>query len=350
MMKAQILLVAVMVFASLGYAQVDVSATSAEVKVEATATAEVAAPVSASAAGAAAETVPVKVPVSVSGASPAVEGASVPVAPPVTVSVPATTSVVVPAPPTPTPVPVVAPAPVVNAAPVVEPTPVQSDTSQVPVQSRPRKVRRVVYEDEDEVPDAKFANLGKWHVSLYGLYNMANTWSFDSLTASGSGGSGSGSLTYNVDSGVGLGIQAWKSDPNSWGMSFGFEYDFPRNINSQTVTLNGTTYIGVTSGSKPTVTEHVVYLNAIYRWNDFYLPFGLNYSMPTLQGSVEDTITITGAIGIQVGVGTHVTDHFSVEALVQTLGTKMTESNSTTYIDYGTGYLTGAQLNLKFDY
>lgn len=196
--------------------------------------------------------------------------------------------------------------------------------------------------------------LKKWRLngSIYLLGNSANQIKFDSVSASGGGQSATGNITFNTATGGGLGAEMWHSEPDAWGWSAGLTINAKREFNSADATLAGSSAHAEYMTPKPTLSFTTLYGNAIYRWSGFYLPFGANISAPnfTQGGGATTAINMTAGLGIQAGVGYHITENFSLEALDRVVSFKMTGSNATYSYDYGTGYYTGIQLNLKFDF
>lgn len=56
--------------------------------------------------------------------------------------------------------------------------------------------------------------------------------------------------------------------------------------------------------------------NAVYGLNKFYIPFGLNYTIPTYEASGIDTATKNG-VGYQVGIGLHAFENLTLELAYQ---------------------------------
>ena len=86
---------------------------------------------------------------------------------------------------------------------------------------------------------------------------------------------------------------------------------------------------------------------AVYRWDSVYIPFGLNYSIPSVTNS---TLNINGGLGAQFGVGYYFNPQFSLELLekVQTITADAVVGGIN--VDYKTGYLAGLQLHVKFNF
>jgi hypothetical protein len=188
-------------------------------------------------------------------------------------------------------------------------------------------------------------------ISVYALVSSASKIEFKNITATAGNLSGTGSMTMNSDSAAGLGIDFTQSESNDWGWSAGASYDSERKINSMNLTLNGTSGSGVYV-LKPTFSFVLLYANAMYRWGKFYLPFGLNYSIPTFNRSADavGTLSVGGALGAQFGGGFQASERVSVEVLNRIVGVTATSTAGAYAYDYGTGYSGGLQLNLKYSF
>ena len=188
----------------------------------------------------------------------------------------------------------------------------------------------------------------KTKVSIFAFYNTANSMTFSDIKETTGGVTYSGDATFYSDMAPGFGIEIFVAPENHWGWSAGLTYDSTRNLNSANAGFSGQSVSVVYADPKPTISFVTVYGNAIYRWDSFYLPFGLNVTSPTYKSSDGTITTVTGTLGTQGGAGFFVNDHFSIEGLLRLVEFNVTRSSSTFYIDYGTGAMYGAQLNLKF--
>jgi len=191
-----------------------------------------------------------------------------------------------------------------------------------------------------------------FRIGLLLYYSAGDEFQFDDLAVSNSTGSGTGSTTLNTDTAAGVGIEASQSDPNSWGFSTGLTYDFPREVNSQTITVNGFTGSAVATGSKTKIEFFTLYVNAIYRWEKFYIPFGLNYTLPIIKRAptAEGTLDTDGGVGTQLGAGLSIKDNLAIELFVRTSALKATSKVDDTTIDYGTGAMSSFIIQGKFQF
>ncbi len=139
---------------------------------------------------------------------------------------------------------------------------------------------------------------------------------------------------YDLKSSASLGIDAhfllWGE--NAWGFSVGGFFDLGRKVKDESLTIFGTTkdeYLGIIGFEG----------NAIYRFKQLYIPFGINTSFPLVgmdEGEVKD---LKPGVGIQAGVGYMISASNALEAKIRTtaFGYTQTVNNVTLETDRGTG-------------
>ncbi|RYZ63277.1 MAG: hypothetical protein EOP05_23910 [Proteobacteria bacterium] len=94
-----------------------------------------------------------------------------------------------------------------------------------------------------------------------------------------------------------------------------------------------------------------VYANAIYRWDAFYLPFGINFLLPKVEDGPLIFKNKSGSVGGQVGAGYYVHENFATEFVVRASHVNLGGvASGTNYYSYGDGYLFSANLIAKFIY
>jgi hypothetical protein len=188
-----------------------------------------------------------------------------------------------------------------------------------------------------------------FHGSVYLLGNSASSVNFNNVSVSGPGLFATGTLSLNTTPMAGFGAEVWHSEPNSFGWSAGLTWDAPRTISSSDVTTSGYTF-HYDYLNPPTLSITTLYGNAIYRFDDLYIPFGLNGTIPNFY-SGETTLQMSGGLGFQLGIGYHINNNFSIECMDRFETFQMSNPQASIYtIDYGTGFMNGLQLNLKFDF
>jgi hypothetical protein len=95
------------------------------------------------------------------------------------------------------------------------------------------------------------------------------------------------------------------------------------------------------------------YLSAAFRADDFYFPIGANFSsaQASADTSIFGTVSASGGLGWQLGLGYYVTDYFILEFLSRkaTLNLTGTFPDGST-VDFGKGGLTNLLFTAKFIY
>lgn len=160
------------------------------------------------------------------------------------------------------------------------------------------------------------------HFSVYGFGDSARSLIFPTAKASISGGDDhSGVAVVDSNASVGAGLELWHSEPHSFGWAAGLTYDSRRVVNDVTLKNMNSSVPPFYNGFMPSFTIWTVYAEGVYRFDDFYFPFGINFSIPNYSDAPGDpgSTTFRGSIGPQGGAGYHVTSHFAVEALLRTL-------------------------------
>lgn len=179
---------------------------------------------------------------------------------------------------------------------------------------------------------------------------------FDSITVANGTDSATGSLENSTDASGGVFIEINEMPPHAMGYSLGVAYERKREIDSGTMTLNGQTVSSVSSGEKTTFDFFLLYVNAIYRFDSIYIPFGLNYSFPRFeQGSnATGVLTSRSDLGAQFGIGIYLNDSVQVEALYRNVNVDLklrnAGTNSDINVDYNTGSLSGGLVQLKISF
>ena len=203
-------------------------------------------------------------------------------------------------------------------------------------------------EKPSEVPaETKVENSDQWHFGLGGSLSLRSKLRFDTVTATGVTGNLVADLDYsNVFS---IELEARKINQMSWGLMGGLTFDGERQLTGGSITGGGVSL--VVSDSDPSkIQATVIYGNAVYRWNQFYLPFGLNISAIkfTAASSFTGTSSASGGVGAQVGFGVYVKDNFVIEGYSRAVAVKLSSTSSSSTTNYGTGFLSNVMLTGKY--
>lgn len=190
-----------------------------------------------------------------------------------------------------------------------------------------------------------------WSHAKVGLglhYSTGNELRFDKVTATSASGSASGEVIYNLSSGApGFDLSFIKMEPQGWGYNVNVLYEGQREFKSATVTVNGTTATIYSAGDSSKLSFIIAEFNAVYRWETFYMPFGLNASIPTISDDTSN-INYSGSIGVYFGGGFILSDNSTVELYARSAGMNMKGASSGTTIDYDYGSLTGIGFGYKY--
>jgi hypothetical protein len=142
---------------------------------------------------------------------------------------------------------------------------------------------------------------------------------------------------------------------NSWGAQVGVQIEAKRKMKEATLRGPGGTYSSAFTDPKPTIQSEVIYENAVYQWNHFYIPFGLNFSIVDLDMkniSAGEGWQLQNGPGAQVGIGYQFTDYLSLE--LQEWATSyyfmIYDSTQSIDIDFNQGVTTDTRLMLKLGF
>lgn len=190
-----------------------------------------------------------------------------------------------------------------------------------------------------------------WHLSLglgYILTVPSATFSDITETTGGTTYSGNADLKYKPT--YELMVEAQKLPAQHWGLMAGLNYEGERELDSGTVTISGTS-VGLSGGSGASKVQFTtVYGNAVYRWDEFYIPFGLNYSLLkfTPASGATESYSANGGVGAQLGVGWRFPNNIELEAYSWVTSMNLKDSGSSTSVDYGNGYFPSLRVYLKY--
>lgn len=180
------------------------------------------------------------------------------------------------------------------------------------------------------------------------ILSGASTLSFTDIKAS-SGVTGTYKETF--EPAFGFTGEMKMSAPHSWGFSVGLNYMMEtKSKDSETTTNTGGSSSGSTNGD-----DKVQFIslegNAIYKWENFYLPFGLHYGNINLKPKLlpGESLDATSGFGLQFGAGYEFNNNFTLEAIMKSTTLKITgKTSSGTTLDYGTGTYTNLNIAAKY--
>jgi hypothetical protein len=182
-------------------------------------------------------------------------------------------------------------------------------------------------------------------------YSISNKAKFDKVSFSSGGNSVSGTYEASVDSAFYVGGGAIYTPNNAFGYSASLVFEMKREISSVVISSGGNSTTN-TYTSKPSLQFIYVEANALYRMDQFYVPFGINYSMPTFTQSPESngTFNIKGALGWQIGLAFIANENLHLSALWRVTSGEASGSYPSIPLDvnFGTGNLGGLAFQANY--
>lgn len=145
---------------------------------------------------------------------------------------------------------------------------------------------------------------------------------------------GGGNIDTNPAPGVA--VEIYRTPKNGFGWSTGVSYEFQRSLSDLNAYANYNFIGGSFQGPEPTLSLLTIYANLVYRLEDFYFPFGLNYTIPSLSGggNTFGNTTLTGDIGLQIGMGYMFSDHWALEFWIENIYLDGNTNTGAATIDY----------------
>lgn len=146
-------------------------------------------------------------------------------------------------------------------------------------------------------------------------------------------------------------FEARNLQSSSWGFIGTLTYETKRELDSYDYSSNGVTLSFNASDDAPKVQVTLLSLNAAYRWNEFYMPFGFNFSRINWTESNSSSVTsidAQGGVGFEFGGGYYIQKEIVIEGLIRATAVKLKLSNSTDSINFGKGYLSSLAISGKY--
>ena len=137
-----------------------------------------------------------------------------------------------------------------------------------------------------------------------------------------------------------------------WGFIGGIQLEGEREFESGAL-RGGGVEVMLSGGSDPSRIQFTtLYGSAVFRWNEFYLPFGLNLSQAKFKaaGGFTGTVQASSGIGAQLGAGWRFSDLFVLEAYSWVTSFRLRSTSSTETLDYGLGTFSSLFLIGKFTF
>lgn len=118
-------------------------------------------------------------------------------------------------------------------------------------------------------------------------------------------------VTIDFDSSMEFGLDYWNSTQNSWGLISGVSTTPERK--SKTVKAAG---ISVPMTDLK-ISSTFLYVGAHYRWQSFYIPLGITYSINRIStnSNTNGDLKVKNGIGALIGIGWFIDDRFAIDLL-----------------------------------
>jgi hypothetical protein len=184
---------------------------------------------------------------------------------------------------------------------------------------------------------------------VWGAINLAGNLSFGKVRFdTGAQSTDSANLNFKDSPSATLGLEVMYGAPNAWGLSAGASYDSNHRFRAYEFSSTYGRPASLTFGDFD-ANIFTIYANAIYRWDNFYIPFGLNISGIKVIDAPATVDNLKGGAGAQFGVG-----YFFGEGIMGEFILRGTAVNSEsrdmngTRLELGVGSVGTAQVVLKY--
>jgi hypothetical protein len=153
-------------------------------------------------------------------------------------------------------------------------------------------------------------------------------------------------VDFDTESAWGISGSVQQLPRNSWGFLASLNIYTKRDIKK---IPSGT----VLNSNGPVSTLHMSTLDgsAAYRWQQFYIPFGLNISGLTYDDNGANpniNVKVTGGIGVQFGVGYMITQNFAAELLAKGVSFTMKTSGPSIPDETNTGIISSTNISARY--
>ncbi len=156
-----------------------------------------------------------------------------------------------------------------------------------------------------------------------------------------------GEVDLDTEPGFNINFEARFLKKNGWGLTMGLDFDFDREVKTGTISSGGTT-ISVSETDNPdSFTSVVGYGNLVYKWEQFYIPFGLNLSYIDYKSSGLNVNT-TPSIGAQLGLGYETDSNFAMEMYSRVLGLEMDYIDGNYEVIFEEGLISNIAFRVKY--
>jgi hypothetical protein len=218
-----------------------------------------------------------------------------------------------------------------------------------------KEAERVVTKEEPKAepapkPDA-IDHGDRWRFGLgVGLMISAPDATFSDLSYSDGTTNISGTAEFTYTRSMSLFIEGRRLPKQAWGYIGGLNIEQEREFEGGTIEGGGIT-LYLTGGSDASKVQFTtLYWSWAHRWETFYLPFGLNYSISkfTPASGFTGTHSASGSLGAQLGVAWELDNNFALELYSWVTTLSLSTSSGTESLDYGTGVFPSLRMYGKY--
>ncbi|MCP4913211.1 MAG: hypothetical protein GY909_08825 [Oligoflexia bacterium] len=166
------------------------------------------------------------------------------------------------------------------------------------------------------------------------------------ITNKSNGTNTTANQTFELEPAYGLGFELRYMRKNGWGMIAGLDYDLEREIKSKVITQNGHVYSLSPLSNKVKLTSYIVHGTILYRWEKFYLGFGLNLNYTDINGLPG--ADVDPSIGGQLDMGYELGNSFAVDFYIKSITYDLNFNSGNFNYDFNEGGHADSQLKLKY--
>lgn len=158
----------------------------------------------------------------------------------------------------------------------------------------------------------------KWRFGGGVYYSVSDKLRFPNAKSDTGSGEREYDLRFETEGAPGVALETRYDAPNAWGFQAGLAFDAKRKLKNFESDLSGTRV--TTDLNDSTIQISTLYVNILYKWNEFYIPFGVNFALARYENRPTLLEKVDGGSGGQFGVGWDFNPHLSLEFLGRVTG------------------------------
>lgn len=156
-------------------------------------------------------------------------------------------------------------------------------------------------------------------------------------SGSATGVAGSFTSDFEYKEALSFCIEMRDSQKNAWGYGLGLTFDMERELESAIFKSGSSSLSLVGSGGASKIGATAIEFNAIYRWNEFYIPFGLNYTAMrfTPAPGYSGGFNVDSGFGAQFGLGFFINDNVAIEMSSRASNYSLNFTQGGSFVNFG---------------